>query len=100
LADQKLVARALKQSWPVSERLKKSAMKRAKETLADPNASPRAVSAATRMVLSATQTNLQAIDTALRCRLQEELQADVEALKEWKEICEKGQTPTSEWGLA
>jgi hypothetical protein len=48
------------------------------------------------MVLSATQTNLQAIDTALRCRLQEELQADVAALKEWKESCDTEQTPPSE----
>jgi hypothetical protein len=96
LADQRLVARALKQSWPVSEKLKKAAMKRAKETLADPQSSPRSVSAATRTILSATQTNLQAIDTALRCRLQEELQEDVAALKEWKESCDAGQTPTSE----
>ena len=94
LADQRLVARALKQSWPVSEKLKKAAMKRAKQTLADPQASPRSVSAATRMVLSATQTNLQAIDMALRCRLQEELVVEVEELKSWRESCEGGQTPS------
>jgi hypothetical protein len=82
----------------VSERLKKVAMRRARETLADPQASPRAISAATRVVLSATQTNLQAIDTALRCRLQEELVVEVEELKSWRETVEGQQQnpPSSE----
>jgi hypothetical protein len=88
LADQRLVESALKQSWPVSEKLKTKAMKRALQTLEDPDASPWAVSAATRTVLCSTQTNLQAIDTALRCRMQEELAADVTELKTWREAVE------------
>jgi hypothetical protein len=93
LADQRLSERALQQGWPVREELKTKAMKRAEETLDDPNANPRSIAAASRVVISATQTNLASIDTALRARQQEEVDEKIARLQEALDRVMKGGNP-------
>jgi hypothetical protein len=94
LADQRLIERTIAQSWPVSEELKAKAMKRAEETLDDPSANPRSIAAASRVVISATQTNLSSIDTAIRAKQSEEVDKRLAEIE--KRLDEHdGQTPES-----
>jgi hypothetical protein len=73
--------------------MKAKALKRAEETLDDPNANPRSVAAATRALLSATQTNLSSIDVALRAKHQEELTERLKELETWRESHGKDPQP-------
>jgi hypothetical protein len=72
--DLKLFRLALSQRFPLSQEMKATMLRRVSETLADPKAHPRSVIAAGRLLVSASQANLASIDTALRCRHQEELE--------------------------
>jgi hypothetical protein len=66
----RLVARALKERWPIPASLRSTLLKRMAKLANDPNASPREVNTAMKIVLEASRVNLEAIAVELQCQRQ------------------------------
>jgi hypothetical protein len=91
LADLKLYRMALAQGWDVPAAAKDKAIRRMVEILDSAEGRDRTWTAAAKTLVSMTTATTGAIGTALAARAQEELAADVEALKAWKESQQQGQ---------
>jgi hypothetical protein len=72
---------ALAQAWAIPAAMKQQVLNRLSEVLHDRKAGPRELTAAARAVISATGQNLAAVDTAIRARNAEELEARVNELE-------------------
>jgi hypothetical protein len=93
LADLRLYRHALAQGWPVSHDLKTRATGRIGEILSNPKAGDRAWVAAVRTLVSMTTATTASIDTALRAKLQEEIEDRLAELEQWQATQQGTGTP-------
>lgn len=92
-ADLRLYAHALAEWWPISIDSSRKWVAMTEQIRDDPKATLRAKAAAARLATMMRRSNLARIETALRCRTQEELDARLRAMEEWRES--HGQTEQS-----
>jgi hypothetical protein len=72
--DVRLTALALRELWPMSPEARVAAIKRLEAVVSNPETSRRAFHAAVKALAGLSRLNLQAIDTMLHAREQEELE--------------------------
>jgi hypothetical protein len=72
----------------MSEAARKATIDRLEAVVLNPAAKIRSVLAISKAMGAFARINVAALDLALRCRQQEELAAEVEQLKSWREACE------------
>jgi hypothetical protein len=83
-----MIERALKEGWPLPDHLRPALIDRLGKIVTNKRIGPREVTSAPRAILEASRINLDVISATIRAEEHEELAADVEELKQWKEGCE------------
>jgi hypothetical protein len=73
IRDTRLVAKALRERWPIPKTLRGPLIERLAQIVQDPDASPREVTAAAKAILSASKINLDAIGATIKAHEHEEL---------------------------
>jgi hypothetical protein len=91
MKDARLVERALRESWPVPQALRKPLIQRLANIVQDPKASPREAVAAARALLAASRINLESTAVAGKLREIEEIAARLDELEKKVDELEQDQ---------
>jgi hypothetical protein len=81
MKDARLVERALRESWPVPQALRRPVIERLGKIAQDPGASPREAVAAARALLAASRINLESTAVAAKLRETEKIDARLDELE-------------------
>jgi hypothetical protein len=81
MKDARLVERALRESWPVPQALRRPLVERLGKIVQDPKASPREAVAAARALLAASRINLERLGVVARVGEIEEIAARLDELE-------------------
>ena len=82
--DVRLLERAIRESWDLSEDIRQAMLARLGTLISDPTTKTRAFLAAAKTLIGLSRLNLVAIDVAIRARQQEDLDERLTELERWK----------------
>jgi hypothetical protein len=80
--DVRLLARALREEWPMSPEARKAGIARLEEAVKDPATKPRAFHRAITTLMGMSRLNLSVIETAVAVRREEDLEDRLSRLEE------------------
>jgi hypothetical protein len=81
IRDVRLVERALREDWPIPPALRPKLIKRLSKIIQDKTASPREITSACKVVLSASRINLELIGVVIAAQTHEELEGRLTELE-------------------
>jgi hypothetical protein len=79
--DTRLMERAIRESWPIPDDLRPTLVRRLAYIMTSDNSSPREITSAAKALLSASKTNLDAINVAIQADTHETLKSRLDELE-------------------